>query len=369
MKILIVGQFIDPPFAEGVTNVILNWSKALSKANVDVQVLSSSSKLSGHHHFFGVNFEYVKTKNPRFQSTISDLFAFQRAVKKRSKMFDIVHYTSTADSLSYIPILALQKLDNNKIVNSYHTTRDVSPYFFKNILFDAFTVPSKRMFDLFYQKIPQKMRIISPCVDNDLFQPRNKNLAREKLGLSKEDFVIFTVGHFKRGRGLLSLVEKVEELREKRKNIQLLIGWTGHGTEGDINEAFATFKKKKFVQVIPPTDLIHLYYNATDIYVLSATFDHVIEMPMSLIEALSSGVPALSFNINAVPEIIENNVNGYLIEDGNFNQMKIKIRQLVEDESLLETFSKNARNSIMNRFSYEVVENQLENLYVKLMEK
>lgn len=134
------------------------------------------------------------------------------------------------------------------------------------------------------------------------------------------------------------------------------------------NRALA-FKKKKFVKIIPPTDLINLYYNVIDAYVLSATSDYVIEMHMSLIEALSSSVPTLSFNINAAPEIIENGVNGYLIEDGNFNRMKTTINQLIEDESLLKELSKNARNSILKHFSYKTVEHQLESLYTELMEK
>ena len=121
--------------------------------------------------------------------------------------------------------------------------------------------------------------------------------------------------------------------------------------------------------IVPPTAFINLYYNAINVYVLSATSDHVIEMPMSLIEALSSGVPTISFDINAVSEIIENGVNGYLIEDGNFNQMKNKLKLLIENESLLKELSRNARDSILKRFSYNLVGHQLESLYAELMEK
>jgi glycosyltransferase involved in cell wall biosynthesis len=370
MKILIVGQFIEPPFAEGITNIILNWSRALSEANVDFQVLSLSSKYSGHQQIFGINFEYLKTKNPRFQITLSDLFALQRAVVKRSKKVDVVHYALNADAISYIPSLSLLKLKNSKTVNSYHNTRVLSTRFFRNTLFDAITVPSKRMFTLFKQKTPsQKIKIIQPCVDTSLFQPRNKIKVREELSISQEDFLIFTVGHFKRGRRLLPLVQTIEELTKKRENIQLLVGWTGHGKEGDIKEAFATFKKKKFVKVLPPTDLINLYYNAIDVYVLSAQSDYVIETPMSILEALSSGVPVLSFNINATPEIIENGVNGYLVEDGNFNEMKTTLELLIEDGSLLKELSKNARTSILNNFSYKVVGRQLKKFYTELTHK
>jgi glycosyltransferase involved in cell wall biosynthesis len=365
-----VGQFIEPPFAEGITNVILHWSRALSEANIDVEVLSLSSKYSGHHKIFNIDFEYVKTKNPRFQKTLLDLFSLQRAVIKRSKWVDVVHYALNADAVSYIPSLSLLKLKNSKIVNTYYNPCVASTHFFRNILFDAFTVPSKRMFNLFNQNTTSpKVRIVPPCVDTEFFKPRAKFQVREKLGISKDAFLIFTVGHFKSGRRLLPFVQSVEELAKKRKNIQLLIGWTGHGEEGDVKEAFETFRKKKFVQVVPPTNLINLYYNAIDLYVLTAKHDYVIETPMSLIEALSSSVPTLSFNVNAAPEIIENGVNGYLIEDGDFNKMKTIIDQLLENKSQLKELSQNARNSVLKHFSYKIVAHQLESLYVKLMEK
>lgn len=371
MKILIVGTFIEPPFAEGVTNVILNWSRALSEANVNIQILSLSSKHSGQHQFFGIDFEYVKTKNPCFQRTLSDLFALHRAVINLSKRFDIVHYALNIDCISSLPSLSFLKIKKCRTINSYHTdSLGNLTYFFRNILFDAFTVPSKRMFNLFKQKINlQKMRVIPPSVDTDLFQPRDKIQAREKLNIPKDGFVIFTVGHFKRGRRLLQFVQTFEELAKIHKKIRLLIGWTGYGNEGDIQDAFTTFKQKDSVTIVPPTDLINLYYNAVDVYVLTAQSDYVIETPMSLIEALSSGVPTLSFDINAAPEIIENGFNGYLIEDGNFKKMETTINQLIEDESLRKELSRNARNSILNHFSYKTVGHQLKSLYSKLIEK
>lgn len=372
MKILIVGNIIDPPFNEGKINTTLNWAKALSQKNVDVQLLSISSNYSGHHKFFGVNFEYLKTQYPRFiaHPQLSEVCMLQKAVINRAKSFDIVHYAFNMDNNFYsLPSLSILKLKNTKIINSYHFEPFVKLKFFRNILVNAFTVPSKRMFNLIKQRIPQKVRIIPPCIDTTMFQPRNKLQAREKLGLSKDDFIIFTVGHFKRGRRFIPFVQTVEEIRKKRKNIQLLIGWSGYGDKDNIQETMTICEKKKFVKIIPPTDLINYYYNAVDVYVLTATSDYVIDMPMSTIEALSSGVPVLSFNINSVSEIIENGVNGYLIEDGNFNEMKNILDHLIENKLLLKELSKNARNTILNNFSYTKVGNQLERLYAELLEK
>lgn len=348
---------------------MLNWSRALAALKMDIKVVSLSSNFSGHHQFFGIDFEYVKTKNPRFRATLRDLFNLQRAVIKQSKDFDVIHFVSNANSVSYVPCLFLLKVGGKKIVNSYNTASEISTKHLTDIFFDVFTVPSKRLFNSFNRLVQKKLKIIFPCVNTDLFRSQDKLKAREKLDIPLDVFVIFTVGHFKRGRRLLPFVHAVEQLAKKRKNIQLLIGWTGHGNEGDVQEAFATFKKKDFVKIIPPTDLINVYYNAIDVYVLTATFDHVIETPMSLIEALLSGVPVLSFDINAAPEIIETGVNGYLIEDNNFRDMTNTLEELFLDKSLLKKLATNAQSSLQHKFSYETVGCQLKNLYSELLEK
>jgi len=371
LKVLIIGQFVEPPFSEGVVNAVLNWSKAVHYAGADVSILSISSKYSGHHKIFDIDFEYVKTKNPRFQGNLTDWFALQREIVNRSREFDIVHYASNADGISSVPMLTLLKLDKNKTVNSYQTNRLAkSTFLLRNLLFDTVTIPSKRMFNFFIRKkvFPQKMRIIPPCVDTELFRPRNKFEAREKLGLPEDSFLILTTGHFRGGRRLISLINTINELANKQKNIRLLIGWTGHGEVDSIKETFNIVRKTESVKIIPPTTRINFYYNAADVYVLSAGADYVIEVPMSMIEALSSGMPVITFDINAASEIIRNDINGYVIENGNFNEMKLKLNHLMDNMHLSKEFSMNARNSVLNNFSYKVIGDQLYNLYRELID-
>lgn len=54
--------------------------------------------------------------------------------------------------------------------------------------------------------------------------------------------------------------------------------------------------------------------------------------PNALIEAMAHGLPCISFDINAGPaDIIEHNVNGILVEDGNIDQMAQEIVKLMDD--------------------------------------
>lgn len=368
MKVLVIGQFIEPPFSEGIVNTVLNWSKAAHYAGADVKILSISSKYSGYHKVFDINFEYVKTERPRFQGSLIDLFSLQKETVKQLDS-DVVHFAGNADGISSIPMLTILKLHRNKIINSYHTNHLVkSTSLFRNLMFDMTTVPSKRMFKTFTEKKipPQKMRIIPPCVDTDKFRPRDKVKVREELGLQSNSFLIFTTGHFKRGRLLTPLIQTVHELANEGKNIQLLIGWTGHGETEHIQEILSIARNNKSVKIIAPTKYINLYYEASDIYVLTAGLDYVIETPLSIIEALSSGTPVITFDVNASSEIVRDGINGYLIRDGDFGEMKSKLNYLMNNTHLLKEFSTNARNLTLSKFSYKIVGEQLLSLYGEL---
>jgi len=353
-----------------VVNTVLNWSKAVSCAGADVKVLSISSKYSGHHKISGIDFEYVKTKRPRFQGSLVDLFSRQRETLRQLDS-EVVHFAQNIDGVSSIPMLTLLKLRKNKMINSYHDNHLIeSTRLLRNLLFDMITVPSERMHQAFTKKkiIPTKMRILPPCVDTEEFRPRDKAKVREELGLESDPFSVFTVGHFKRGRLLIPLIQAIHELAGEGKNIRLLIGWTGYGETEHIKEIFSIAQNDKAVKIVRPTNQISLYYNASDAYILSAGSDYVIETPLSLIEALSSGTPTMAFDVNASSEIIEDGVNGYIIKDENFAEMKSRLKYLMNNVHFLEEFSKNARTLALNKYSFPKVGTQLFSLYRELVD-
>ncbi|MEM2145596.1 MAG: glycosyltransferase family 4 protein [Candidatus Jordarchaeaceae archaeon] len=366
MKVLIVGSFVEPPFTAGEVNTILNWSKAIHSVGAYVRILSLSSIYSGYRKIYDLDFEYMKTNRPRFQSTLMDWFRLQKEILKKAEEHDIIHFAMGADGFSSAPMLTLLKTIRKKIINSYLSgLPDKKTFFNRVLLFDLLTVPSMRMFHSFLEmdKISKKLKMLPPCVDTSLFRPREKYAIREKLGLPQDRFLIFTSGHFRYGRNILPLIKIISELENKYKNVMLLIGWTGYGDINNVKDVFQTINKKEFVKIIRPTCSINLYYNASDIYILAAGANFVIEFPMSILEALSSGVPVIAFNVNAVPEIVKNNFNGYVVEYADFAEVKSKLAYLIKDPCLLKCFSLNARNYVLNKFSCEVIGHKIYDIY------
>jgi glycosyltransferase involved in cell wall biosynthesis len=368
LEVLIVGPLINSSAIAGEINTALNWAKSVRSISSHVEVLCLSPTYSGRCRIYDLDIECVSTEQRI--PTLRDLFKLQKEIVKKVRDFDVVHFAVSADGISFTPMLSLLKLARRKIINSY-LSLPLEKYTFLNrmVLFDLLTVTSKRILYFFVQeqKSRREIEVIPPCVDTNFFKPRDRFTIREMMNLPQDHFLIFTLGHFRLGRRITSLIKIVDELRREYKNLMLIVGWTGYGDVNTTNEILSLSEQKRFIKIIPPSSNINLYYNAADIYVLTSKSDSVIEVPISIIEALSSGIPVITFDVNAVSEIVKHGFNGYLVEDGNFREMKLKIAQLINDPSLLKYFSINARSFALNNFSYDIIGHKLYEAYRKVM--
>ena len=84
---------------------------------------------------------------------------------------------------------------------------------------------------------------------------------------------------------------------------------------------------------------IDKYYSEAAMFVMTSRFEG---LPMTLLETKPYKLPLISFNCKTGPsELIKEGVNGFLVSEGNINDMADKIVQLMEDEKLRKQMSKN----------------------------
>lgn len=78
-------------------------------------------------------------------------------------------------------------------------------------------------------------------------------------------------------------------------------------------------------------------------------------LSLSIIEGFACGIPIISFNNSeSIDEVINNNKNGYLIEQDNFNEMKDKLKYIIENQDVLVEKSKNAKE-FSKKFNVKIV--------------
>lgn len=123
---------------------------------------------------------------------------------------------------------------------------------------------------------------------------------------------------------------------------------------------------EKQVLFMPPTkDMEHEYMNSA-MCLMTSRFEG---FPVVLQEAMGCGLPCLAFNCPSGPRhIITDKEDGYLIEDGNIEELANKICELIEDDNLRNKLGHKAKENIA-RYSEETIMNQWKELFEELVSR
>jgi glycosyltransferase involved in cell wall biosynthesis len=121
---------------------------------------------------------------------------------------------------------------------------------------------------------------------------------------------------------------------------------------------------KKFFCVIECWDIPHekmpIYYNSADVFVLPSLYEG---MPLTVLEAMACGIPIVAYNVGGLSDVVFNDVNGYLVELGNFNELLEKIRLAYENKKRL---GRNGRKLTEIIFNLDFVSKRYKEIYEKL---
>lgn len=102
---------------------------------------------------------------------------------------------------------------------------------------------------------------------------------------------------------------------------------------------------------------------SSDFYVLPS---HNEGLPMSILEAMSYGLPVVSTRVGGIPELIDHGRDGLLIEAGDVEALADALVQLGNNPSLRHQMSSAARSKIEDSYSVGAVLPRLEQIYRSL---
>jgi glycosyltransferase involved in cell wall biosynthesis len=80
------------------------------------------------------------------------------------------------------------------------------------------------------------------------------------------------------------------------------------------------------------------------------------------VEAMSMGCPVVGTNSGGLPEILDDEVNGFLYESGNHEMLASQVLRLFKDRELYKLISKNAITSVHKRFQMERYVSEIESV-------
>ncbi len=203
-----------------------------------------------------------------------------------------------------------------------------------------------------FERFPaSKVAIIRNGIDSQRFEPNatQREVVRAELGLESTAPLVGIVAALRPEKNHELFLDVASQTIKILPNAHFVI--IGEGPE-----------RKKIESILSSKNLnsnVHLLGNRHDTPRLLAALDtflltsHNEANPVSILEALSCGVPVVATNVGSIAETVQNGFTGYTVDAGDSDQACKRVLQLLLDSSHAESLGRNGRELVQQTGSLE----------------
>jgi len=220
----------------------------------------------------------------------------------------------------------------------------------------------KREIEQFYGTPEDDIVVIPNGVDLAEFTPDNKKVYRGEIRarykISATDFVFLFIGNFFKRKGLRFVLEAFSKIA--KKNFKLLIVGHDNINLSRFMRLVNDLRIGENVIFTGGTSLINQFYAAGDAFVFPSVYE---PFGLVIIEAMASGLPVITAQSVGAAEIIENGVNGILVEKSyDVETLAQKMLEIEKNSALRNTITINARQTAQ-KYSWDLIAQRTLELY------
>jgi glycosyltransferase involved in cell wall biosynthesis len=211
----------------------------------------------------------------------------------------------------------------------------------------------------------EKIAAIYNGIEMDKFNAAvaDKNKVRAELNIDKDAIVIGHAGKLDKGKGVFDLLRAMENVCEKYLTARLL--FVGEGpAQKELEILSGKLGLKNKVTFVGVQRDIFKMYSVMDIFVLASTTREA--FGMALVEAMAMEIPVIGTTIGGIPEIIQNGINGILVNANDSQSLAGGIIKYVEDRNFSKKVSLEGRKTVEEKFTNKRMADEFEELFKKL---
>ena len=176
--------------------------------------------------------------------------------------------------------------------------------------------------------------------------------------------VILSAAQLVERKGMAYLIEAARLLKQRGIPFQCIIA--GDGEERPRLEKQAqSLAEIRFLGAYQQAEMDELFAKV-DIFVLpcitSANGDRD-GIPVVLMEAMAAGLPVISTRVSGIPELVESEINGLLVEEKDAEALADAIEKLLGDETLYHRLREAAKETIATKFNLQLESEVLAGLF------
>lgn len=353
MKIAHVSMFFYPTIG-GVEQVMYELAKRQVKDGHEVHVFCCDSDKYKRITPKEEIVEGIHVHRLSYLARLSlNTFVWPSLLWRLRGKFDIIHsHVSGHDYVLFAGLIA--KIKGAKHIHTTHCPwTDASfrpvylrPFLFLNELF--FNKISYLFIDKVISITPwelsilkkysdsKKVTVIPNGMDSILFKKVKNNMFRKNFKI-KEKYLALFFGRLNPTKGPEKFAQAAINITRKRKDIAFV--WVGpdEGKAEEVKKLIANYKNMRYLGPIRGKEKVAEMYQAADIYVLPSYREG---LPLTLFEAMASGLPIVASPVNGIPFEMKSPENGFFSNYGDVESLENNILKLINDSKLRLKISK-----------------------------
>ena len=357
MKIAIIVSLFPPKWLAGTEIATYNLADHLARRGHEVHVITSHDHglpyLSEENGFY---IHRIAWKKIRFIGIVSFWAKIHLRIRKIKP--DIVHSQSL---LSGIPALAAQKFlkipyviwgRGSDIYIPGRFTRMTSKPILQNA--DAVLALTKDMKQKIQEIYDRGITVVPNGVDLERFK-----ISSEGKKEDNANTIVF-VGRLHPVKGVQYLIEAMAIVHREMQDAKLVL--VGDGVERSrLEELAERLDLNDCIQFAGqvPQERVPQVMNQADVFAMSSLSEG---FPVVLLEAMAAGLPIVATNVGGIPDIVEEGVNGCLVNAKSPDEIAEKILILLQNDEILKKIAANNREKA-ELFTWDKITGTVENIY------
>ncbi len=180
-----------------------------------------------------------------------------------------------------------------------------------------------------YGASPQRISVVPCGVNLELFQPMDKEMAKQRLGFNDDKLILF-VGRIEPLKGIHRLLGAMTRLQNGRRPRLVIIGGDKHSQYEmkrlqRLSRALHIQDSVTFLGLIKQEELPY-FYSAANACVVPSYYE---SFGLVALESLACGTPVVATNVGGLKSVIQQGETGYVVIDNTPRRLADKIALLL----------------------------------------
>jgi len=351
----------------GLEMFTLTSIQQLLKRDVKVELLcSAESRIHIEANNLGIMLHPIKASGYFHPVTTTRL-----SLLLRNNNYSVVHTQVSKDLWILVPALFLANskipLFLTKQVGSFIVKKDfLHRILYRRVrkIFSISTAIKNNLIDTTPVN-PADILNMPNGIDTKKFDPGkiNGKKVREEFNIKSEEIVIGMLARLSPGKGHEEFLWSAKELSKEYSNLRFLIVGEPSRGEADYGD-----KVKQLAKDYELNNLIFSGFRGDTPEVLAAMDifafpSHSEAFGIALVEAMAMKKPSVCSRAEGVLDIAIDNQTSYLFENKNAEDLKAKLKLLIDSNETRHRFGVNARKRVIENFDIESVTDKVLKIY------